>query len=443
MYDISWNSKSIWSKNKNIDPIKWQTKLNLNNVEYTSNLHWVEHCLECAPPTCYEICQLYKKREDNRCVRFDYGIIKNKSFNGILSYGADIRFRKWAKLESQLTLKPLRLKTHKKLDKISHFLTKTVTVISRIIGQFTNNRIFNIALNHYREKLILNSSLKYNNYNFDYFVFECYSCENYDFNIFFFEVLDGNKLLFKHSFKVSKKHNFYKIPFEKFTFNKSANHRIRIYPENDLTARIILTALDFIKEKNIKSKPSKKVKCLVWDLDNTLWSGIFTEDGEENIKFKKNIFKVIKQLDDRGIIQSIVSKNNSEDIIPFLKKNQIDHYFLYSKINWSRKSENIKKISRDLNIGLESVAFIDDSIFERNEVKSSLPMVRIYNESEYLNLLDLNEFDVQITDLSKKRRLSYQKEIIRKSDLAEFEDSYDEFLRSCMLNVEIFKPSNK
>ena len=65
-------------------------------------LLWEEHCHECAIPQCYETCSLYVRRSDQKCARFVYGIYPNPNFSGLLPYGADIFFRRWAKLEAIL-----------------------------------------------------------------------------------------------------------------------------------------------------------------------------------------------------------------------------------------------------------------------------------------------------------------------------------------------------
>jgi len=134
---------------------------------------------------------------------------------------------------------------------------------------------------------------------------------------------------------------------------------------------------------------NKRKKCLVLDLDNTLWGGILGEDGIENIKisdsypglaylhFQQSILEAAKA----GVILAICSKNNEEDVMevfekhPFqsIKLNNISAY----RINWQDKATNIQEIANELNIGLDSIVFIDDNPVERERVKQMLPEVTV------------------------------------------------------------------
>jgi FkbH-like protein len=131
----------------------------------------------------------------------------------------------------------------------------------------------------------------------------------------------------------------------------------------------------------------KRKKCLVLDLDNTLWGGILGEDGIDGIKiggdYPGNAFtefqKSIIELKNSGVILSVCSKNNESDVIEawkenpnlIIKKSDISSY----RINWKNKAENIREIAEELNIGLDSMVFIDDNPTERELVKQILPDV--------------------------------------------------------------------
>ena len=89
----------------------------------------------------------------------------------------------------------------------------------------------------------------------------------------------------------------------------------------------------------MEKKNNKEVKCIVWDLDNTIWDGILLESGD--VKLKPGIENIIKEFDSRGILHSIASKNNYDDAMEKLKQFNLDKYFLYSQINWNAKSSSI------------------------------------------------------------------------------------------------------
>src|SRR5438477_200003 len=116
---------------------------------------------------------------------------------------------------------------------------------------------------------------------------------------------------------------------------------------------------------------SKSVKCLVWDLDNTLWNGVLAEDAEVVVPDEHKT--ILKNLDERGILQSIASRNDLERVSEILEANGIASYFLYPQVNWGSKCESIKRIAQSLNIGIDAIAFVDDDAFERGEVAFELP----------------------------------------------------------------------
>lgn len=110
----------------------------------------------------------------------------------------------------------------------------------------------------------------------------------------------------------------------------------------------------------------KVIKCVVWDLDHTIWHGILLENDQPELR--ENIVTILQTLDSWGIINSIASKNNYDDAIKMLEHFGIREYFLYPQIGWDDKSNSIGRIREKLNIGMDAIAFIDDQPFERDEV---------------------------------------------------------------------------
>jgi FkbH-like protein len=178
----------------------------------------------------------------------------------------------------------------------------------------------------------------------------------------------------------------------------------------------------------------QKIKLLIWDLDNTLWNGILTEDNVTGLNEK--VKDTILELDRRGILMSISSKNNFDQAFQKLEEFQLAEYFIYPAINWNPKSANIKDIIKAVNIGVDTVAFVDDQAFERDEVKSELPEILCIDWTDIPGIIDMPEFMPNfITDDSKLRRQMYQSDIKRNKE----EDGYigpkEEFLAS--LNMEL------
>lgn len=142
-------------------------------------------------------------------------------------------------------------------------------------------------------------------------------------------------------------------------------------------------------DQQIEAIHLRRKKCLVLDLDNTLWGGILGEDGMNGIKiggdYPGNAFlefqKSLLAIKSSGIILTICSKNNEKDVFEVWEKNPFlvikkEHISAY-RINWNSKHNNIIEIARELNIGLDSLVFIDDSPSERELIRQFLPIVKV------------------------------------------------------------------
>ncbi|MBN3958476.1 HAD family hydrolase [Nostoc sp. NMS8] len=190
------------------------------------------------------------------------------------------------------------------------------------------------------------------------------------------------------------------------------------------------------QEVNSKQKDKKVIKCVVWDLDNTIWHGVLLED--EKVSLRKNIVDIIHTLDSRGIIQSIASKNERAIAIGKLEEFGLKEYFLYPQINWNSKAASLKEIANILNIGMNAIAFIDDQLFELEEVKFSLPEILCINADKIGNILDMPVMNPRfITEDSQIRRLMYISDIERQNAEKEFVGTADEFLATLNMNFTI------
>lgn len=174
---------------------------------------------------------------------------------------------------------------------------------------------------------------------------------------------------------------------------------------------------------------SPKIKCVVWDLDNTLWEGVLLEN--DHLVLREGILHIIKTLDERGILQSIASKNEYEVTLAQLEALGLAEYFLYPQINWNSKSESLQAIAKSINIGLDTIAFIDDQSFEREEVKFVLPEVFCIDAAVVNHLLDMPELQPEfVTEDSKLRRIMYQNDFTRNTAAENFNGPQEEFLES-------------
>jgi FkbH-like protein len=185
------------------------------------------------------------------------------------------------------------------------------------------------------------------------------------------------------------------------------------------------------------SGPDKKlIKCVVWDLDNTLWNGVLLEG--DTVSLRPGVLELIAGLDERGILQSIASKNDHGLAMAKLKEFGIDEYFLYGQINWNSKASSIKTISESINIALDSVAFIDDQTFEREEVSYTHSEVLCIDAADIDRLLDLPQMNPRfITDDSRSRRKMYVSDLARKQAEGTFVGTQTDFLASLEMRITI------
>lgn len=171
----------------------------------------------------------------------------------------------------------------------------------------------------------------------------------------------------------------------------------------------------------------RRVKCVVWDLDNTLWNGTLLEGDEVNLR--DGVREIIHALDDRGILHSIASRNHAESALARLRELGLEEYFLYPQINWGSKAASIGKIAESLNIGVDSICFIDDQPFEIAEVQAALPKVLCLDHTQLTHLLEMPELNPEtITAESRMRRQMYLGEMRRKQTEEEFTGPQEEFL---------------
>ena len=181
--------------------------------------------------------------------------------------------------------------------------------------------------------------------------------------------------------------------------------------------------------ESVKKSATKKqsIKCVVWDLDNTLWEGVLLED--EQVVLSPQVPEIIKTLDSRGILQSIASRNDHARAFDQLRAFGLDEYFLYPQINWNSKASSIQAIARSINIGLDAIAFVDDQPFEREEVQFTIPEVLCIDTADLDRLLDMPALNPRfITEDSRKRRLMYLSDIARQKVEEEFNGPQEAFL---------------
>ncbi|WP_216696885.1 HAD-IIIC family phosphatase [Anaerostipes faecalis] len=404
---------------------------------------WEEHCLECSAPTCYKDCVHYAERKDGRCKRFDNGMQTFADKRACCGQGTHIQFRKWANMMTIIFPAMLSPKAYyqlcKKNQKLGNILKKIAN--SKLPTKVKWESIRTIEFLRRRNLRKLDGL----DNQPDAFLFHGYSHEKEAYQLII-EIYDDHTPVFKTSLKVVPGENLHVIERQNLSPEcwKTGN-LLKVYPENNIEALIDILWCDFVKGKKvIKEGSANTVKCVVWDLDNTLWDGTLIETDDPNtLQLKDHVLDVMKDLDAKGIIQSIASKNDYESAWKVVENLGIADYFLYPQIHWNAKSNSMLQIATSLNIGIDTFAFIDDSIFEREQVKSVYPQIRVYDETEIETLLARPEFDVVVTEESKNRRLMYKAEEKRNQLLNSGNNDTIEFLNQCNLQLQLFEPKTE
>ncbi|GGK74847.1 HAD-IIIC family phosphatase [Mangrovihabitans endophyticus] len=184
------------------------------------------------------------------------------------------------------------------------------------------------------------------------------------------------------------------------------------------------------------TEAAKVVKCLVWDLDNTLWQGTLAEDGE--VVLRPRVRDLIAELDRRGILQSVASKNDHDEAWAKLEALGVADYFVLPRIGWGPKSASVAQIADGLNFAHDVIAFVDDQPAERAEVTYHHPQVRCYPAERLDQIATLPEFSpATVTADARDRRRMYRAGFARTAAQAEFRGPSDDFLRSLDMVMRI------
>jgi FkbH-like protein len=195
-------------------------------------------------------------------------------------------------------------------------------------------------------------------------------------------------------------------------------------------------------------------KCLVLDLDNTLWGGVYGEEGMEGIRLGPEkegkpfleLQKIILNLFERGVILAINSKNNRDDALEVLRKHPYmllkEHHFASMQINWIDKVTNMKNIAKEINIGLDTLVFLDDDPLNRSLVKQELPEVMVVelpkDPASYpdilRNLKCFNTLQLTEEDLEKGKMYAEQR---KRQEFEATAGDIDDFLKGLEMEISI------
>ncbi|HWZ60687.1 MAG TPA: HAD-IIIC family phosphatase [Gemmatimonadaceae bacterium] len=396
-------------------------------------LPWGEHCTECVWPTCYTSCDLYAPRADGKCRRFVDGMVRLDAPDTATGYLVKIGFKQWGKLW-----------TAGNVHLFSSAQARSMEGWDRRVGSALNQIGLRFATwRRYDQKKKQTFRRPPSETAPGHFVVECYNPNPTTIGLSLtMRPTDETKPIpFQQLIDVSPGYTRALVPIGDITrvLNLAQPFTVELIP-NDVESGTTLYfgMLDFAV--GVPEPAAAKVaplKCVVWDLDNTMWSGTLVEDGAEHLTLKPGIADVIKRLDERGILHSVASKNNADEALGVLSGFGIRDYFLFPDISWGPKSEALKRIAKRLNIGIDSLLFIDDSEFELAEVRAACPTVRVMHATDYLSLPDRPEAQMKVTAEAAERRVLYQQEAVRQTAAEQFGEDYYAFLRDCRLEAHL------
>ncbi len=195
-------------------------------------------------------------------------------------------------------------------------------------------------------------------------------------------------------------------------------------------------------------------KCVVVDCDNTLWGGIVGEDGPDGIRIgdgpgatHTSLQRELLNLHDRGVLIALCSKNNEEDVLEVLRTHPDmllrESHVACHRINWDDKASNLQAIAQTLNIGLDSVVFVDDSVFECGLVRDRLPDVVVVEltsagSDDYgSQLARRGLFDSLVSSTEDAQRTSHFKAEVTRRELQSTAGSLEDFLRGLEMVAEV------
>ncbi|HEY1952398.1 MAG TPA: HAD-IIIC family phosphatase [Gemmatimonadaceae bacterium] len=210
--------------------------------------------------------------------------------------------------------------------------------------------------------------------------------------------------------------------------------------------------------KYIRALAGRSRKCIVLDCDNTLWGGIIGEDGMAGIQLGEtpagSSYAAFQQellgLYDRGILLALCSKNNEADVLEVFAKHPgmvlRDEHVVARRVNWEDKATNLEAIATELNIGLDSLVFVDDSPFECNLVRERLPQVEVIqligDPATYATQIEARGlFDSLVASREDKVRTALYKADAQRRELQSGSGSLEDYLKGLHMVAEVGRPN--
>jgi FkbH-like protein len=209
----------------------------------------------------------------------------------------------------------------------------------------------------------------------------------------------------------------------------------------------------------IKADLGVNRKCIVLDLDNTLWGGIIGEDGFDRIDLSlkppgmafMEFQRVLLALYQRGVILAINSRNNEDEALRAIRDHPFmvlrEEHFATMKINWSDKISNMKEIAQELNIGLDSIVYFDDDPINRELMSKAIPQIKTVDlpddPSLYAStLMQINDFNTLVMTNEDRNRGEMYRQEHKRTELKRSSSNLEDFLKQLEIRVTMKKVNN-
>lgn len=373
---------------------------------------WEEHCIECGEPVCYASCAKYLHARTGRCKRFSFD--SGAGLHEWRTGERTIAFSPWGKLE---------LLWHGRMAKqwvqrAMLFANGIAEPVALLIGV----RVYRIWRS-IRWRLVKMCSW----YSKPPTIWHI-ACVAEQDETLVSSIADaeGNEV-FRKELAIKAGERF-KAKWRLPKVEEGALFRVCSYDGTNGKIKF--------KELLLMDDDIPFVKCVAWDLDGTLWDGTLVEDGIECIRQKEDVIAAIKRLDSCGIVNSIVSKNDESVVIDALKTLGIEECFVYPQIGWGAKSVAVKRLAQQMNIGLEAIAFVDDTEHERVEVKAECPAVAVLAPEDVATFVEAA--CQHGSQMGSARRKMYRDEMARGKAIAQdFAGDAEAFLSASGLAIEL------
>lgn len=357
----------------------------------TASLRWEEHCVECAAPACYSVCDMFEAA-DHGCRRFEHGIEPAPDLAGAFGTAYRIVVRPWGTLLARVKRS---VATHDGfLLKVLNPGGEPVPIVVDFRGPITRDR----------RRLLLKAELS-----------------------------PGPNQLYYPRELIERA-----LPIRDL-------YEVVVAPETtDPRTELFVLVADFVRFRGEPPQPADvgRIKCVAFDLDDTLWQGILVEAGVAGIDVHQPVVDLVRTLQAAGVVTSIASRNAETDAVEALERLGLRDLFVYPKVNWGPKSKSLSDLASDLRIGIDAIALVDDSLHERLEVQAALPPVQVFEPAE---LPALCRAIVGVagppTAEARTRFESYRSDEARSAAAAAAGSDHISFLRSLGTTVTLEAPT--